>query len=103
MPEGGGGVWVCMINNDEGCMKKHEKVGGLGQKCLKIVLRHVWTTPLGYVDSGDFIFMIRPSLKIILFPVHRPGDPLSAEWVHFFKVLGIFLLFSLIFSMSFMI
>ena len=44
--------------------------------------------PSGYVDSGDFIFMIRPSLKIMLFPVLWPGDPLSgcAEWVHF--VLG---------------
>ena len=26
---------------------------------------------------------IRPPLKIILFPVHRPGELISGEWVHF--------------------
>ena len=28
MPEGGGGVWVCMTNNVEGCMKRHDRGGG---------------------------------------------------------------------------
>ena len=26
-----------------------------------------------------------PPLKIILFPVHRPGELISAEWIHFFS------------------
>ena len=34
---------------------------------------------------------VRPPLKIIMFPVHRPGDLISGEWEHFFHILEIFL------------
>ena len=33
----------------------------------------------------------RPPLKIMLFPVHRAGELISGEYVHFFHVLKIFL------------
>ena len=36
---------------------------------------------------------LRPPLKIIMFPVHRPGDLISGEWAHFFHILKIFLFF----------
>ena len=29
---------------------------------------------------------IRPPLKIIVFPVHRPGELIRAEWIHFFHI-----------------
>ena len=37
------------------------------------------------VISTKMPFFLRPPLKIILFPVHRPGDPICAEWIHFFR------------------
>ena len=40
------------------------------------------SSPIYYIVFLQY--HIRPSLKIILFPVHRPGDPVSAEWVFFF-------------------
>ena len=46
---------------------------------------------------GKFLFALplclRPPLKIIMFPVHRPGDLISGEWAHFFHILEIFLFF----------
>ena len=32
MPQGEGGVRVCMINNIDGCIKKHDEGGGGGKK-----------------------------------------------------------------------
>ena len=36
---------------------------------------------------------IRPPLKIILFPVHRPGELISGDRVHFFSHFQDFSLF----------
>ena len=30
------------------------------------------------------LWYLRPPLKIIMFPVHRPGDLISGEWDFFF-------------------
>ena len=39
------------------------------------------------------VYVFGPPLKIILFPVHRPGQLISGEWVHFFHIFQIFLFF----------
>ena len=46
------------------------------------------TLPSNKVSVGTQVrghLLIRPPLKIILFPVHRPGDPISTEWVISFR------------------
>ena len=42
-------------------------------------------TPIEDV-AGSVCVGVRPPLKIILFPVHRPGELKSAEWIHFFHI-----------------
>ena len=48
--------------------------------------------PLLYSEGGPVIMVqvrskaLRPPLKIIVFPVDRPGELISAEWVHFFRL-----------------
>ena len=47
------------------------------------VLLSVWNPVFYFFDpqlASDWR-IVRPSLKTILFPVHRPGDLISAEWV----------------------
>ena len=45
----------------------------------------------------EFNKQFRPPLKIILFPVHRPGELINGEWVFFFHIFEIFLFFPNIF------
>ena len=42
----------------------------------------------------------RPPLKIILFPVHRPGELISAEWIHFFHISKIIFFLSIVHIIS---
>ena len=45
----------------------------------------VWCPPCGTLHTTEPLpsskFLLRPPLKITLFPVHRPGGLISAEWV----------------------
>ena len=55
---------------------------------LDIVINHGGRERGVSMSLADFdkFTWARASLKIILFPVHPPGDPISAEW--FFFLLG---------------
>ena len=37
--------------------------------------------------------LLRPPSKIILFPVHHPGELISAEWIHFIHILEVIFFF----------
>ena len=39
---------------------------------------------MGEQNPTRFVYGVRPPLKIMLFPVHRPGELISAEWILFF-------------------
>ena len=49
--------------------------------------------PRGTSISTRAFFELRPPLKISLFPVHRPGEVMSAEWIHFFHISKIIFFF----------
>ena len=73
--------------------------------CDRLGCRLDWDQLLGVRKTPftlGFLLDFRPPLKIILFPVHRPGDPISAEWVIFVRVYGFFSFFR-VFSLSFII
>ena len=52
-------------------------------KSLQSFLRHLMSSTFFLVI---YSIGLRPPLKIILFPVHRPGELMSAEWIHFFHI-----------------
>ena len=73
--------------------------------CGELVKNTMWTTVQTSAcctpiedGAGSVCVGVRPPLKIILFPVHRPGELMSAEWIHFFHISEI--IFSSIFHIS---
>ena len=51
-----------------------------------------WMTATQHLE-GLSNELVRPPLKIIWFPVHRPGDLISTGRAHFFHISRFFLLF----------